>query len=469
MLLKAGLILLALRGTRTSAQWTPGFFTDELPAPLAYYYLDEGSGWDLKESVSNNTTSGTVVYDADHQINTNHTGPNWVDDEYFGRTISCGLIENKTHPTLGAIQKDTIELEDIDYGHSGSWAWSVWFRHEAGMNFPDYQREQFFGHGDPLQATTTINQVHIQLEKSGTIRTILMDNSDVDRYVYSNQTDDRFPEQTDPLCYDKSECRRACSASSDTQGNIRDYDNGEWHQLVLSTRTDGEKGYNLYIDGTLRSASPYMDGIGIDKGYGNSSEYVNWAGVGGAPIDPIGPLRLCGRKKPAAWSDGEEDLAAWDPKRYFRGQVAHFSVWDSALSQDQISVLYTSYMDQYGLTAQTESPTVSTQSPTLSPNVPVPTVSTNGGTSPTATPPTATPPTPMTDVNGPTKSSEDFELPTNPIDTDDDEGGGLGTVAILGIAAGAVVFLTIIATIVWFTKGKQKQSEIQTDSFQDHS
>merc|ERR1711957_608327 len=231
-----------------------------------------------------------------------------------------------------------------------------------------------------------------------------MDNSDVDRYVYSDQTVYRFPDQTDPLCYKKS-------------------DNGNWHQLVLSTRTDGAKGYNLYIDGTLRSSSPYVDGIGYDKGYGNSSKYVNWAGVGGEPIDPLGPLRLCGRKKPAAWSDGEEDLAAWDPKRYFRGQVAHFSLWDSALSQDQISVLYSSYMDQYGLTAQTESPTVSTQSPTLSPTVPVPPAPTNSGTSPTGTTPTATPPT-TPDKASPTKSSEDSEdseLLTNSNEADDDD------------------------------------------------
>ena len=50
-----------------------------------------------------------------------------------------------------------------DYGSTGSWAWSVWFRHEAGVNFPDYQREQFFGHGDPRFPTTSFDQMHIQV------------------------------------------------------------------------------------------------------------------------------------------------------------------------------------------------------------------------------------------------------------------------------------------------------------------
>jgi len=443
MISKGALFYLGLIGTRTSAdEWVSGmptFFTDTLPAPLAYYYLNEGSGWDLKESVSGNATSGTIVYDADHQINTEHTGPNWVEDEYFGRTIACGKISNKTHPTFGAIQKDTIELDDIDYGHNGAWAWSVWFRHEAGMNFPDYQREQFFGHGDPLQATTTINQVHIQLEKDGRVRTILLDGNDVDRYVYSNQNDTRFPEQTDPLCYEKSECRRATSASSDTDGNIRDYDNGEWHQLVLTTRPDGQKGYNTYVDGTLRSSSPYVDGIGLDKGYGNSSKYVNWAGVGGEPIDPIGPIRLCGRKKPAAWSDGAEDEAAWDPKRYFRGQVAHFSVWDSALSQEQITELNSMFINQYGLSAQTERPTTSPTESPVTPKVTLPT-----GTPPTVTPPAVTAPTPTPPTATPPTPTPPTPTPLTPLRSVDS-----GAIVEIALSVAFRITLIMTAGIVW--------------------
>ena len=54
----------------------------DLPAgiaqPVAYYALDEGSGFDLKESVSGKIDAGKVIYDAEHQT-TNYTQPNWVE------------------------------------------------------------------------------------------------------------------------------------------------------------------------------------------------------------------------------------------------------------------------------------------------------------------------------------------------------------------------------------------------------
>ena len=140
-------------------------------------------------------------------------------------------------------------------------------------------------------------------------------------------------------------------ASTDTDSAIRDYDNGLWHHLVLTTRSDGQKGFNQYLDGVLRAASPFVEGVGRDKGYGDPS-YANHLGVGGSPIDPAGDIRLCGRRKPSTWSDddAETEQTQYDPKRYFRGKVAHFSVWNSALSQDQVNDLHKSYVDKYGLT-----------------------------------------------------------------------------------------------------------------------
>ena len=70
-----------------------------------------------------------------HQYNSTNE-PNWVDDEYFGRTIKCGDITEHSH------QKDFLALADVDYGANGKWAMSVWYRHEPGVNFEGYQREQ---------------------------------------------------------------------------------------------------------------------------------------------------------------------------------------------------------------------------------------------------------------------------------------------------------------------------------------
>jgi len=143
----------------------PDFFPATIPAPMAYYYLGEGGGYDLTDSVSGNTAAGSVDHIEEHQLTpgndthpdpqpgADHSGPNWQADEYFGTSIACGKIDDTI------IQKDTLSLADVDYGSSGSWAWSVWFRHEAGVNYPDYQREQFFGHGDPIFPTTAFDQV----------------------------------------------------------------------------------------------------------------------------------------------------------------------------------------------------------------------------------------------------------------------------------------------------------------------
>ena len=148
------------------ADGKPDFFPASIPAPMAYYYLAEGSGYDLTDSVSGNTSAGSVNHVEEHQLapkdqwanasspkTAAHSGPNWQEDEYFGTSIACGKIDDTI------IQKDTLSFADVDYGSNGSWAWSVWFRHEAGVNYPDYQREQFFGHGDPVFPTTSFDQV----------------------------------------------------------------------------------------------------------------------------------------------------------------------------------------------------------------------------------------------------------------------------------------------------------------------
>ena len=147
----------------------PDFFPASIPAPMAYYYMGEGDGYKLTDSVSGNTEAGSVLHVEEHQLTPGtedgsgpqpgavHSGPNWQADEYFGSSIACGKIDDTI------IQKDTLSLADVDYGSTGSWAWSVWFRHEAGVNFPDYSREQFFGHGNPVFPTTSFDQMHIQV------------------------------------------------------------------------------------------------------------------------------------------------------------------------------------------------------------------------------------------------------------------------------------------------------------------
>ena len=95
--------------------------------------------------------------------------------------------------------------------------------------------------------------------------------------------------------------------------------NTMWHQYLFTTRPDGAAGYNVYIDGVLRAADPYIEGVGINR----VDKTKKWQTTGGDPTDPVGPIRLCGRAKPGAWV-GDEQAWIWDPRRYFLGKVAHF-------------------------------------------------------------------------------------------------------------------------------------------------
>ena len=128
---------------------TPFKMPANIPEPMAYYFMDEGHGRNLKESMTQVSDAGQVLFvdeneeDVDnddtqkysHQYNSTNE-PNWVDDEYFGRTIKCGDITEHSH------QKDFLALADVDYGANGKWAMSVWYRHDPHDNFEGYQREQ---------------------------------------------------------------------------------------------------------------------------------------------------------------------------------------------------------------------------------------------------------------------------------------------------------------------------------------
>ena len=127
----------------------------------------------------------------------------------------------------------------------------------------------------------------------------------------------------------------------------------------MTTKGHG-KGMDMYIDGKLEATMPRglnceneaAGCVGLDKGMDDPARYFNAAGAGGEPIDPVGDIRLCGRQIGGAITNslshtGDEDFAQFDPRRYFRGQVAHFALWDSPLSQHQVSALLEEYRQKY--------------------------------------------------------------------------------------------------------------------------
>lgn len=90
-----------------------------------------------------------------------------------------------------------------------------------------------------------------------------------------------------------------------------------WHQYTFTTRPGGGTGFDVYIDGELKVQGDTLHAS--------------------SPFDPSGPFRLCGREK----ADG------WDAERYFLGKVAHFGVWDSALTKEQVEDLSAAYDSTY--------------------------------------------------------------------------------------------------------------------------
>ena len=171
--------------------------------------------------------------------------------------------------------------------------------------------------------TTARNQLNVQLELDGSVWTGLFDSRDIDRYAGSNETllveefgqakvDELFPDGVRADCFGDRDCRgkfahstRTCKSGQrrNVQGRTsadayryensctRDLYDSQWHHYLVTTRPDGAKGYNVYLDGTLRASSPGIEGVGeISK----EDDAVNQA-VGGERFDPDGRMRFCGR------------------------------------------------------------------------------------------------------------------------------------------------------------------------------
>jgi len=326
---------------------------------VAYYAMDEGTGWNLRERVSNNATAGIIYYEVAHQVTdrSDQTEANWVEDEYFGRVLACGKKDGE--------QKDLIELEDVDYGRTGKFTINIWFRHDQE------NLENFFGHGDPAQLRVARNQIHWQFQDTGSIRTIMMDGNDIDQYTCPHCEGKTAVDQ----CRFEAACTAPYSITTDTlQEQHGVVDSGDlWHMLTLTTHPDGSPGWTVYLDGQVRSRLPY-DGHG--RYFADLDQLVQIPG--GDPVDPEGTMRICGRYvdfQHMGFGAGLVD------NRYFLGKVGHASFFDTAMTEAQVGKLLAAYIDHFHLPRpanfQVWSATTSTTSTT--------TIATGATTSTTAT------------------------------------------------------------------------------------
>jgi hypothetical protein len=372
-----------------------------MPEPVAYYWFNEGSGTKMKEAVSGVVDAGYVDYEVADQPNGAYPGETWVVDPNFGNVFQCGNAET--------MAKDVLRLADVDYGSIGKWTINVWVRNPVGTDFPDREREQLFGHGDAQEITNAPNQIHIQLENlhlptGGEISTIVGDGNDYQSCVKENVVTaaqlagtntkdadgnllnpgretveqltgmDVFPATTCPALWvdlqaegvnvddvlakclvngttnEVQACNRIGRARTIKSRFFSEEEppkelgtvgitNDDWHMITLTTHPDGSKGFNQYLNGVLRATSPMQAGVGYDPGYATGPKN------GGDPIDPVGPIRFCGREKPGDWSG--EAGARFDEERYCNLELAHFSVYSDAMTATQVEELRQEYFKAF--------------------------------------------------------------------------------------------------------------------------
>ena len=128
-------------------------------------------------------------------------------------------------------------------------------------------------------------------------------------------------------------------------------DDGRWHMATLTSRPDGETGYELYVDGGhAAEAPPGKDAVA-------AGETV--LADGGSPLGvDSSAIYLCGR------ADGA-------PDRSFSGLIAHVALWNEALSGGQVAALYAS-VPADGASATVEAAAAAAAAPTPGDGVPGP-------------------------------------------------------------------------------------------------
>jgi hypothetical protein len=369
-----------------------------MPEPVAYYWLDEGSGEKLKESVSGDVEAGYVYHEVEDQPDGVYPGVTWRIDPHFGNVFQCGNEDT--------MAKDVLQFADVDYGVNGPFTINLWVRNPIGSDFPSRQKEQLFGHGDANEMTSSPNQIHIQLENlhlgssngpGGEILTIIADGNDFPSCVKEGELTgtqseghatnpdreavealtgvDVFPVTTcsnlmaelnaegkvegatldDDCIYNTTlsnttpiQCNRISRAASYKttffaddgtiiQGTIG-ITQDSWHMITLTTNSTGSKGFITFLDGVARGSTPYA-------GFGQNNNEADEPQNGGDPIDPVGPIRLCGREKPGDWTG--ESGRKFDDRRYANVELAHFSVYSGAMTAAQVEELRQAYLSTF--------------------------------------------------------------------------------------------------------------------------
>lgn len=236
-------------------------------------------------------------------------GATIVPDRLFGQTLYCNGTE-----------MEYVALDPVAYGVGGGFTINFWFR-------PDQVSSDgfswLFSHGSKGNEEDAFgpNQVQIYLTENG-------DQSDyghVSAYVRDSNDQYKGIDSTAILNGDGTIGSLMTKAPKDNAED--DVYDGDWHMVTLTSHANRDKGYILYVDGKkVNELSPETD---VETILGQDFQIG-----GGDMLFMTGNMILCSR--------------GYGDRYPYRGQIAWLSLWEQALMEEQVELLYDS-VSQYGV------------------------------------------------------------------------------------------------------------------------
>ncbi|WIA35827.1 hypothetical protein OEZ86_004214 [Tetradesmus obliquus] len=327
----------------------PRAYPTPWPTPLAYFPLSQ----DLS-SYPDAAWSGFT-----HKAALNPSEPRW------GSALAC----NADSAAYAA-------LDPAPYAASGAFAVSIWLkmapRDDSSSSSSSIGGSGLAGgfryvlsHGAAGSSGSVYeqsNQVALFLPgpghpRLGVLRAVIRDWDDITPATRTYSRTDVWID-SDGRIGDNSRSGSSSSSSSSREvplsqnPNMVDFEDGEWHHVVLSTlpaapsssssssSASNRRGYRLYVDGLLRAelsssrnrkGPPTGSSSGSSSSSSSSSSRVHVAG--GDPLTLTGPLTLCAR-------------ADRDPLSFFSGQLFQLALFDQPLGEAQVAALYAEYSKQ---------------------------------------------------------------------------------------------------------------------------
>eukprot|EP01025_Chloroclados_australasicus_P037648 TRINITY_DN3847_c0_g2_i1.p1 TRINITY_DN3847_c0_g2~~TRINITY_DN3847_c0_g2_i1.p1 ORF type:complete len:686 (+),score=95.82 TRINITY_DN3847_c0_g2_i1:211-2268(+) len=268
------------------------FASELLPEPFAFFPL-----------------TGEDVSSVDGLYSGSSGNVTWIEDDRFGLVPFCDQ-DDITH---------VITLDSVPYYLSSEMAVNFWFKahnitgehfqyifSHSSMQFQDAQLNLNQG----VLAGWSPNQFNVFIPEydhlsHGILRVLMKDAND----VYLGRRSQTWVDSDGQV-----------GINTGSRLETVDPADGRWHMATVTTRSDGRRGYQMYLDGDLAGE---MEEGNRYLGPGGDVLDIN----GGDAILLDGNIVVCGR-------------ADRHPERDFQGSVVYLSLFDTYLTAEQIAYMY---------------------------------------------------------------------------------------------------------------------------------